>query len=219
MDIQSLPEKSPLISQELEAQLTPLLQKIKTPVTVVSIIGDTPADQEMAIFLKHFVSLSDQLSFKTYAPGTDAALDAALLGGLTPATGFINQSGVCRFSFHGVPGGKEISSFMSALLAAGNAINPLDRPTLKDIAKIQKPTVLEVFVSLACHHCAQLVINAQRIAHENPMVTAHMIDANLYPSLVEKYRIERVPLLVFNGEILSSGALTMAELCEKLKKK
>ena len=126
----------------------------------------------------------------------DEALDASLL----PATGVYTESGFARMVFHGIPGGKEITGFAGALLNAGGAAKPLDKPTLKDIGKIKKPVNIQVCVSLACHHCAQLVMSAQRAAWENPLVTAHMIDANLYPELVKQYQIQRVPLTVFNGE-------------------
>ena len=73
-------------------------------------------------------------------------------------------------------------------------------------------------MSLACHHCAQLVGAAQRVAWENPMVTTHMIDANLYPDLVKAYAIERVPLLVINRSQQIPGGKTLSELTTLLTK-
>ena len=144
----------------------------------------------------------------------DQAVDASLL----PATGIYTEAGFGRMAFHGIPGGKEITGFAGALLNAGNAAKPLDKPTLKDIGKIKKPVSIQVCVSLACHHCAQLVMSAQRVAWENPLVTAHMIDANLYPELVKQYQIQRVPLTVLNGDQTVPGGKTMAELTTLLAK-
>ena len=87
---------------------------------------------------------------------------------------------------------------------------------MKHIAKIKRPVDVRVCVSLACHHCAQLVMSAQRVAWENPLVTAHMIDANLYPELVERYQIQRVPLMVIDGDKTVPGGKTMAELTSLL---
>ena len=78
--------------------------------------------------------------------------------------------------------------------------------------------VIQVCVSLGCQHCSQLVGNAQRIAWENSLVTAHMIDANLYPELVKTYNIQRVPLTVVNTSESFSGGKTMAELTTLLAK-
>ena len=120
--------------------------------------------------------------------------------------------------FHGVPGGKEITAFAGAILNAGGAAKPLDRFTMRDIDKIKSPMKLQVCVSLACQHCAQLVLHAQRIAWENGLVTAHMIDANLYPALVQELKLERVPVTVVNGKKQLHGGKTMAELTGILSK-
>lgn len=210
--------KSPLISPELEVQLQPLLDKLAAPVTLVCVLDEGEKSGEMAAFVNHIAGLSPQLSVKFLAPGEDPAADETLDASLLPATGVYTESGFARMVFHGIPGGKEITGFAGALLNAGGAAKPLDKPTLKDIGKIKKPVNIQVCVSLACHHCAQLVMSAQRVAWENPLVTAHMIDANLYPELVKQYQIQRVPLTVLNGEKTVPGGKTMAELTTLLAK-
>lgn len=206
------PAKSPLISPELEGQLKTLLDKLSAPVTLVCLLGEDAKSAELAAFVNHIAGLNPQLSCKLLAPGEDPAVDGALDASLLPATGVYAGEAFGRMVFHGVPGGKEITGFAGALLNAGGAAKPLDKPTLKDIAKVKKPVDIRVCVSLACHHCAQLVMNAQRAAWENPLITAHMIDANLYPALVKEYQIQRVPLTVLNGTQTVPGGKTMAEL-------
>lgn len=215
---ENYPAKSPLIADELEGQLSQLLSKLSAPVTLVCVLDQGEKSGEMAAFVNHIAGLSPQLSRKFLAPGEDPDADAALDASLLPATGVYTEAGFGRMVFHGVPGGKEITGFAGALLNAGNAAKPLDKPTLKDIGKIKKPADIRVCVSLACHHCAQLVMNAQRVAWENPLVIAHMIDANLYPELVQRYQIQRVPLTVINGDQTIPGGKTMAELTTLLAK-
>ncbi|MDE6841558.1 MAG: thioredoxin family protein [Oscillospiraceae bacterium] len=212
------PGKSPLIAPELEDQLKPLLDKLSAPVTLVCVLDEGEKSAEMAAFVNHIAGLSPQLSVKLLSPGEDPDTDEALDASLLPATGVYTEAGFGRMVFHGVPGGKEITGFAGALLNAGGAAKPLDKPTLKDIAKIRKPVDIRVCVSLACHHCAQLVMSAQRVAWENPLVTAHMIDANLYPELVKRHQIQRVPLTVLNGDKTVPGGKTVAELTTLLAK-
>lgn len=212
------PAKSPLISPELEGQLAPLLARLAAPVTLVCLLGEDEKSGEMAAFVNHIAGLSPLLSRKFFAPGEDGELDKLLDASLLPATGVFAGESFGRMAFHGVPGGKEITGFVSALLNAGGGAKPLDKPTLKDIGRIKKPVNVQVCVSLACHHCAALVGAAQRVAWENPLVTAHMVDANLYPELVAKYQIQRVPLTVLNGEDTVPGGKTMAELTTILAK-
>ena len=204
--------KSPLIAPALEEQLKSLFDRLAAPVELTAILGDDPKSAEMGIFLKHLTGLSPRLSLRILSPGEDARLDEALDASLLPATAVGNA----RMVFHGVPGGKEITAFAGAILNAGQAAKALDRFTLKDIAKIKSPMKLQVCVSLSCQHCAQLVVHAQRIAWENELVTAHMIDANLYPHLVQALKLDRVPLTVVNGKKQIPGGKTMAELTSLL---
>jgi thioredoxin reductase (NADPH) len=187
-------------------------------VELTCVAGDTEKDEEMVTFLNHFSGLSPHLSCKIGKPGQNSALDAALDITLLPATGIGCSGELPRMVFHGIPGGKEITAFASAVLTAGGGLKPLDRPTLKDIEKIKTPMKLQVCVSLGCQHCSQLVSSAHRIAWENTLVTAHMIDANLYPELVRTHNIQRVPLTVINEKRSIPGGKTMAELTTLLAK-
>ena len=214
LDPNTYPAKSGLVNDLLEEQLTMLFGKLTTPVELTCVLGADPKSQEMAAFVNHLSSLSPNLTARFVAPGEDAALDEALDVSLLPATAV----GGNRMVFHGIPGGKEITAFASAILNAGGGAKPLDKFTMKDIGKIQKPMTVQVCVSLACAHCCQLVANAHRVAWENPHVTVHMIDANLYPELVEKLGIERVPLTVLDGKTKFYGGKTMAELTTLLAK-
>ena len=208
------PEKSPLISPDLEAQLHTLFARLTEPVPITAILGDDEKSREMGAFLCHICQLSPLLMLQLLSPGQEPALDEALDAALLPATAV----GGSRMVFHGVPGGKEITAFASAVLTAGGGMKPLDKPTLKDIDKVKSPMVLQICVSLGCQHCSQLVSSAHRVAWENPLVTAHMIDANLYPELVKIYDIKRVPLTVINGKTFVPGGKTMAELTTLLAK-
>lgn len=198
---------SPLISPLLESQLKQLLEKLARPVELTCAVDGSEKSAEMTTFLRHLCRLSPKLSCG-FTEG----------GELLPATGVAGAGEQPRMFFHGIPGGKEINAFAAAILTAGGAAKPLDKPTLKDIGKIKKPMTLQVCVSLGCQHCAQLVSYTQRIAWENENVTVHMIDANLYPELVAKYKIERVPLTIVNGQTQIPGGKTMAELTSLLPK-
>lgn len=204
--------RSELIAPALEEQLKQLLQKVTVPVEFACLVGEDAKSAEMAAFLNHLCALSEKLSVLFYAPGEDAALDEGLDASMLPATGVGRPGSMSRMVFHGVPGGKEITAFASAVLNAGGGARELDKYTLKDIGRIKKPMKLQVCVSLGCQHCAQLVGHAQRVAWENPNVTAHMIDANLYPELVKAYAIQRVPLTVIDAKVSVPGGKTMAEL-------
>ena len=209
-------ERSPLIAPALEEQLTGLFARLTADVELICITGEDAKSAEMGAFLNHLTALSPRLTVRFLSPGADAVMDALLDASLLPATGVGGP--LPRMIFHGVPGGKEITAFAGAILNAGNAAKALDRFTMRDIARIKSPLELQVCVSLSCQHCCQLVIHAQRIAWENELVIAHMIDANLYPALVKELKLERVPLTVVNHKKQIPGGKTMAELTGILSK-
>ena len=210
--------KSPLINDALEAQLKTLLERLTGTVELTCVAGESEKDAEMILFLQHFAALSTNLTCRIFKAGENLELEQVLDASLLPATGVALPGEMPRMVFHGIPGGKEITAFASAVLTAGGGMKPLDKPTLKDIAKVKSPMVLQICVSLGCQHCSQLVSSAHRVAWENPLVTAHMIDANLYPELVKIYDIKRVPLTVINGKTFVPGGKTMAELTTLLAK-
>ena len=75
---------------------------------------------------------------------------------------------------------------------------------------------IKIFVSLACHHCPHVVATCQKIAIANPNVTADMYDPKLYPDIVEKYNIERVPMMIVNDSHIIMGQKSMEEIVNRL---
>ena len=71
-------------------------------------------------------------------------------------------------------------------------------------------------MSLACHHCPGVVAACQQLAMANPNIEAAMIDARLYPDLVERYRIERVPFLIVNDQDTFMGNKTLEDVVNLL---
>ena len=120
---------------------------------------------------------------------------------------------VCRpdgswtgLAFHGVPGGHEFTSFVLGLYNAAGPGQALDEDTRAAIQSVQKPIKLEILVSLSCTMCPELVTAAQRIAAENPHITAQVYDLNHFPDLRERYQVMSVPCLVINdGAQVSFG--------------
>ena len=65
---------------------------------------------------------------------------------------------------------------------------------------------MKILVSLSCTMCPELVTAAQRIAAENPFVTAEVYDLNHFPALKDQYKVMSVPCLVINdGEKVTFG--------------
>ena len=118
-------------------------------------------------------------------------------------------------AFHGVPGGHEFTSFVLGLYNTAGPGQPLDEKTLEDLGKISRTVNMKILVSLSCTMCPELVTAAQRIAAENPFVTAEVYDLNHFPALKDRYQVMSVPCLVINdGEKVVFGKKNVGQVVE-----
>ena len=88
------------------------------------------------------------------------------------------------------------------MLALYNAAGPgqsLPAGAEEAIRAIQRPVQMQVFVSLSCTMCPELVAAAQRIASLNPLVSAEAYDLNHFPSLRDQYEVMSVPCLIIGS--------------------
>jgi len=216
IDRNTISKSSALLDENLQGQLRQLLARMKEPVELAAVLDpDAGTGKEMAEFLNVFCSLSDKLSLRLYRPEEAEevpGLDCTYL----PATGLFKDGVYQRAAFHGVPGGKEINSFVLAVLNLSGGGKGVGFLLKRKIDKIQKKANLKVCVSLACHHCPNVVAACQQIALLNPNVEAEMIDARLYQDLVDRYRIERVPFLIVNDQDTYMGEKSIEEIVNLL---
>ena len=82
---------------------------------------------------------------------------------------------------------------------------------------MKAPTELKILVTLSCTMCPDLVVAAQRIAAENPNVTAHVYDIRHFEALKNKYNVMSVPCLIVNDERISFGKKTIQQVLEFIK--
>ncbi len=117
-------------------------------------------------------------------------------------------------AFHGVPGGHEFTSFVLGLYNASGPGQPIEEQDKADIARITKPLEIQVLVTLSCTMCPELVTAVQKIATENPNVTAEVYDVNHFTNLREQYHVMSVPCLVVNGEAVSFGKKNLRQVLD-----
>ncbi len=216
IDLDKIPGESALLDESVRATLTGIFGKLEKDIEIKAVLDlSQEKSAEMASFLKELALLSPRVHVELYDAPESAVpgLDAAHL----PVTGLFLDGIYQRVAFHGVPGGKEINSFVIAMYNLAGPGQEIGKSTVRKIEKLKKQVQIRIFVSLSCHHCPGVVIGCQRIAMLNPLVTADMYDANLYPDLVEKHKIERVPLVVLNDNDAFTGPREIDDLVQLLK--
>ncbi len=176
-------------------------------VTLVLNTGEHAKREELKEFLTQVVSVSDQL---TLVEQQSEQLRSPISFGLQVDGEF---NGIF---FSGIPGGHEFSSLVLAILHSSGTELKLDESIQSLITGVTKPLKFEVFVSLSCHNCPDVVQSLNQFALLNPNISTEMIDGGLYPELIEQRNIQGVPSVYLNGEIFANGQIDTGKLVDKL---
>ena len=198
-----------LFTGDMLSQLHTVFARMAAPLILRIYLDETPLSAELRQYMEELAAQSGKLSVELSDPS-----DADHLPCVRVCRADGSWTGL---AFHGVPGGHEFTSFVLGLYNAAGPGQALDEESRAAIQAIQKQTDLQILVSLSCTMCPELVTAAQRIAAENPNITAQVYDLNHFPDLREKYQVMSVPCLVVNsGEQVSFGKKSIRQLLELL---
>lgn len=197
----------------LDANLLNALKSYTTnmqhSVTFAVQTGEHSKRSELVDFLEKFASVSDKLSVSQGDYGLRSAVSFAL-----QVNG--ENSGIV---FSGIPGGHEFNSLVLAVLHLSGTPIKLDDSIKAIIQGANTPLSFEVFVSLSCENCPDVVQALNQFTVLNSHIQVEMIDGGLYPDEIAKRNIQGVPTVYLNGEIFANGKITTAQLVEKLIEK
>ena len=200
---------STLFNGDMLSQLHTVFARMASPLILRLFLDETPLSAELRQYMEELAAQSSKLSVQLSDPS-----DADHLPCVRVCRADGDWTGL---AFHGVPGGHEFTSFVLGLYNAAGPGQALDEESRTAIQALQKPMDLQILVSLSCTMCPELVTAAQRIAAENPNITAQVYDLNHFPDLREKYQVMSVPCLVVNsGEQVSFGKKSIRQLLELL---
>lgn len=202
-------EHSELFTGDMLSQLHTVFSRMASPLVLRLELDETPLSNELQRYMTELAAQSSKLSVEI-----SNAIDMDHL----PCVWVCRPDGSWTgLAFHGVPGGHEFTSFVLGLYNAAGPGQALDDESQTAIKAIRNPTDMQILVSLSCTMCPDLVTAAQRIAVENPCITAQVYDLNHFPDLREKYQVMSVPCLVINGgERVSFGKKNVRQILELL---
>lgn len=196
-----------LNNQILEA-LKGYTADMQKTVTFVLQTGEHSKRNELKEFLESFASVSDKIQFE----------ERDINGKVRSPISFIleadgNDTGI---QFSGIPSGHEFNSLVLAVLQTAGTPVKLDNSLQSMVKNIDQDMKFEVFVSLSCHNCPDVVQALNQFAVLNPNISAEMIDGGLFQDVIEERDIQGVPSVYLNGELFANGKVTAAALVEKL---
>lgn len=109
--------------------------------------------------------------------------------------------------FYGIPAGYEFTTLMEDIIDVSSGESGLLNQTKEKIRTVDKPVHIQVFVTPTCPYCPASVRTAHKMAIENPLIRADMIEVIEFPHLAHKYGVMGVPKVVINDKISFEGAL------------
>lgn len=184
---------------------------MKRNVSLVVQQGAHPKREELLGFLNDFASVSDKLTVQEQDASNILRSPVSFT---LQADG--NETGVV---FSGIPSGHEFNSLVLAVLQAGGAEIKLDSGLKQIVANVGQPLKFEVFVSLSCHNCPDVVQALNQFALLNSNISVEMIDGGLFKDVVESREIQGVPSVYLNNEVFANGKTSAADLIAKLVEK
>jgi len=177
-------------------------------VTFVLQAGEHSKRAELVKFLEDISKQSDHIQLE------ERDMSAVLR---SPISFLLLADGVdSGIRFSGIPSGHEFNSLILAILHASGTALKLDDSVKKIISGIQEELNFEVFISLSCHNCPDVVQSLNQFALLNPSISSEMIDGGHYQEIIEQRDIQGVPSVYLNGELFANGKVDTAQLIDKL---
>jgi len=194
-----------MLDDTLKSQLKSYLERVTLPFEITASLDDGDSAREMLALLQDIAAMSDKITLKT--DGQDARRPSFSL----QRTG-TNQS----LRFAAIPLGHEFTSLVLALLWTGGHPPKVEADVIEQIKALDGDYAFEVYMSLTCHNCPDVVQALSLMSVLNPRVKTVIVDGALYQAEVNEREIMAVPSVYLNGQPFGSGRMTVEEIVAKL---
>ncbi|NCT85043.1 MAG: alkyl hydroperoxide reductase subunit F [Comamonadaceae bacterium] len=194
-----------MLDAALKTQLQGYLDHVKLPFEIVASLDDSASSAEMRELLQEIAGMCDRITLRT--DGSDARKPSFLLR----RTGS-EQS----LRFAAIPLGHEFTSLVLALLWTGGHPPKVEAAQIDAVKALDGDFDFEVYMSLSCHNCPDVVQALSLMAIQNPRIRTTVIDGGLFQAEVESREIMAVPSVWLNGQPFASGRMSLEEIVAKL---
>ena len=194
-----------MLDDSLKTQLQQYLGLLRQPIRLIASLDDSETGTDMKALLETIVSLSDKVTLDT--SGNDAR---------KPSFVVAREGETQGVRFAGLPLGHEFTSLVLALLWTGGHPPKVEQDVIDSIKALDGDFSFEVYMSLTCHNCPDVVQALSLMAIFNPKVKTTVIEGGAFQKEVEERQIMAVPMVFLNGEVFASGRMSVEEIVAKL---
>jgi alkyl hydroperoxide reductase subunit F len=195
-----------MLDANLKQLLSQYLGMLREPIELVASLGDDQKSVETRELLTTIASLSDKVT-ATF-DGDDKRRPSFIIRRASDASAWVR--------FAGLPLGHEFTSLVLALLWAGGHPPKVSDEALEIARAIEGEHEFEMYFSLSCHNCPDVVQALTLLALNNPHVNATLIEGGTFQAEVEERGVMAVPAVFLNGKMWGSGKMSIEEILAKL---
>jgi len=195
-----------MLDETLKSQLAAYLERVTLPIELVASLDDSSTAIEMRDLLETIQRLrSDKITLRTH--GTDARKPSFTLQRANTAN---------SLRFAGLPLGHEFTSLVLALLWTGGHPPKVEPEVIEAIRSLDGDFNFEVYMSLSCHNCPDVVQALSLMAIFNPKIKTTVIEGGAFQDEVKAREIMAVPSIYLNGALFGNGRMLVEEIIAKL---
>ncbi|MFQ6405413.1 alkyl hydroperoxide reductase subunit F [Methylophilus sp. 'Pure River'] len=194
-----------MLDDTLKTQLQTYLGMLRQPIRLIASLDNSDNAAKMRELLQEIAALSDKVSLDE--TGDDARKPSFVIA----------KEGETRgVRFAAIPLGHEFTSLVLALLWTGGHPPKVEQDVLDQIKALDSDLNFEVYMSLSCHNCPDVVQATTLMTVFNPRINVTVIDGGLYQDEVNARNVMAVPATFLNGEMFASGRMLVEEFLAKV---
>ncbi|MGJ7522272.1 alkyl hydroperoxide reductase subunit F [Variovorax sp. LT1P1] len=195
-----------MLDAATKAQLKSYLERATQPIEIVASLDDSQASGELLSLLKDVAESSPLVKL------TESRDD----NHRKPSFSVNRPSENHGPRFAGLPMGHEFTSLILALLQIGGYPPKVEQDVLDQIRALDGDFEFEIYVSLTCHNCPDVVQALNLMAVQNPRIRTTMIEGGTFQDEVKERQIMAVPTVFLNGTEFGQGRMSLEEILAKI---
>ena len=195
-----------MLDVDTKAQLKGYMARATSPIEIMASYGNSEAGEQLRVFL------SDVAESSSLVNVVESESDKYR----KPSFSVNRPGGNNGPRFAGLPMGHEFTSLILALLQIGGYPPKVEQEVLDQIRALEGDLEFEVYVSLSCHSCPDVVQALNLLATQNPRIKSTMIDGSLFQSEIAARQVMSVPTVFLNGALFSQGRTSLEEILAKI---
>ncbi|GKT00157.1 alkyl hydroperoxide reductase subunit F [Acidovorax sp. SUPP3434] len=195
-----------MLDDQLKTQLSAYLERVTQPFEIVASLDGSEVSTQTRELLEIIQGLrSDKITLRT--DGNDAR---------KPSFSLQRAGTQTHLRFAGLPLGHEFTSLVLALLWTGGHPPKVEQDVVEQIQALDGDFEFDVYMSLTCHNCPDVVQALSLMAILNPRIKTTVIEGGAFQQEVTDREIMAVPMVFMNGQVFGSGRMTVEEIVGKL---